>query len=94
MCVYRSDEVTMYETILIDACVNRIPIGGFHIAPTVGFYVPACLGFARGFAIGVFSAPKLRRLNRCSVDDIDVPFSHDDVFCFKLTVHFAQYNIS
>ena len=53
----------------------------------------ACLGVARGFIIGVFFAPKLRRLNRCSVDDIDVTFSRDDVFCFKLTVHFAQQNI-
>ena len=93
MCVYRSDGLTMYETILIDASVDRIPIGGFHIATTIGFYVPACLGVARGFIIGVFSAPRLRRLKRCSVDDIDAPFSHDDVFCFKLTVHFAQQNI-
>ena len=90
MSVSGRDGLTMSETILINASVGRIPISGFHIAPTVGFYVPACLGFARGFAIGVFSAPKLRRLNRCSVDDINAPFSHDDVFCFRLTVHLAQ----
>ena len=93
MCVSGRDGLTMSETILIDASVGRIPISGFHIAPTVGFYVSACLGVARGFTIDVFFAPKLRRLNRCSVDDIDVPFSHDDVFCFKLTVHLAQQNI-
>ena len=93
MCVYRSDGLTMYETILIDASVDRIPIGGFHIALTIGVYVPACLGVARELIIGVFSAPRLRRLDKCSVDDIDAPFSHDDVFCFKLAVHFGQQNI-
>ena len=92
MSVSGRDGLTMYETILIDAGVGRIPIGGFHIAPTVSFYVPACLGVARGLIIGVFSAPRLRRLNRCRVDDINAPFSHDDVFCFRLTVHFAQQN--
>ena len=66
MCVSRRDGLTMSETILIDASVGRIPISGFHIAPTVGFYVPACLGVAHGFTIDVFFAPKLRRLNRCS----------------------------
>ena len=84
------DRLAVDEAIFVDASVDRVAVGGLYITATVGLYVPARILVARGFIIGVFAVPRLRRFNRSGIDDIDATFSHDDMFCFKLAVHFAQ----
>ena len=88
------DRLAVDEAIFIDASVELVAVGGTYITATVGLYVPARILIARRFIIGVFAVPRLRRFNRSGINDIDPTFSHDDMFCFKLAVHFAQQNLS
>ncbi len=67
--------------------------GGFQGAAAVGLDVPACLGVAFGLAIRAFAGVGLCRINPGGVDDIDLPFGHDNVFFLKLTVNFAQLKV-
>ena len=80
----------MDEAIFVDASVDRVTVARLYITATVALYVPARILVARGFTIGVFAVPRLRCFNRSGIDNIDATFSHDNMFCFKLTVHFAQ----
>ena len=54
--------------IFIDASVDRVAVGGPYITATVGLYVPAPILVARGFIIGVFAIPRLRRFNWSGID--------------------------
>lgn len=84
------DCLAVDEAIFGDASVDRVAGGGLYITATFGPYVPARILAARGFIIGVFAVPRLRRINRSGIDDIDAALSHNDMFCFKLAVPFAQ----
>jgi hypothetical protein len=94
MGIARCDRLAVDEAIFIDASVDRVAVGGPYITATVGLYVPARILIARKFIIGVFAVPRLRRFNRSGINDIDLTFSHDDMFYFKSAVHFAQQNLS
>ena len=84
------DRLAVDEAIFVDASVDRVAVGRLYITAIVGLYVPARILVAREFVIGVFAVPRRRRLNRNGIDDIDPTFTHDDMFFFKLAVHFAQ----
>jgi hypothetical protein len=57
MGVSRRDSLAVDEAVLIHAGVDRIAVGGFHVATAVGLDVPACLGVALGLASYALSGP-------------------------------------
>ena len=75
---------------IVHASVDGIAVGGFHIPPAVGFYMPARILVAFGVIICAFFGAGLRRFNRRGVDDIYPPFGYDDVLCLKLAIDLTQ----
>ena len=90
MGVSRRDGLAVDEAVLIHAGVDRIAVGGFHVATAVGLDVPACLGVALGLASYAFSGSLLRRLNWRGVDNINPTLCHDDVLDLKLPIDLTQ----
>lgn len=65
-------------------------MGGFQRTAAVGFNLPACLRVALGLAVCAFAGARLRRLDRCWVNDVYSTLRHDDALCLKLTIDLTQ----